>query len=243
VGGTPVAAALFGAANRWGKLPVTWYANDFYSAVAITDMSMVPLPGGYPGRTYKYFDTAGTGLAPPLFPFGAGLSYTTFALSGGCPNPPAWAATGGSAGAARAPVNCSVTVTNTGARDGDEVVQVFAAARAGSVRAARAAAAAACGAALPPEPDVLAKKQLVGFARVFVPRGGAATADFSIPFNALASVDGAGDRVVWPGEYELAFETGGAGAPRLEVPLRVAVQGGAGAEGCDRVWARRFPKL
>jgi hypothetical protein len=123
------------------------------------------------------------------------------------------------------------------------VVQVFAAARAASVRAARATAAAACGAALPPQPDVLAKKQLVGFARVFVPRGGTATVEFSIPFNALASVDAAGDRAVWPGEYALAFETGGAGAPRVEVPLRVAVQGGAGAEGCDRVWARRFPKL
>lgn len=54
VGGAPVAAALFGAVNRWGKLPVTWMANDFYGAVAITDMSMVPLAGGYPGRTCKF---------------------------------------------------------------------------------------------------------------------------------------------------------------------------------------------
>ena len=218
------------------------YANDYYSAVAITDMSMVPLPGGYPGRTYKYFDTAGTSLSAPLFPFGAGLSYTTFTLAGGCPSPPAWRAEGGSAGAAQAPVNCSITVTNTGARDGDEVVQVFSSARAGSVRAARAAAAAACGAALPPAPDVLAKKQLVGFQRVAVPAGRAVAVNFSIPFAALASVDAAGDRVVWPGDYALAFETGGEGAPRVEVPLRVAVEGGAG-QGCDGVWARRFPKL
>jgi beta-D-xylosidase 4 len=135
-----------------------------------------------------------------------------------------------------------VTVTNTGTRDGDEVVQVFSVARAGSVHSARATAAAACGATLPPAPDTLAKKQLVGFQRVAVPSGRSVTVDFSVPFNALASVDSEGDRVVWPGDYVLSFETGGEGAPRVEAPLRVAVQGGAG-EGCDGVWARRFPKL
>ena len=99
-----------------------------------------------------------------------------------------------------------------------------------------------CASCSAPAPDVLAVKQLVGFQRVAVPAGRAVTVAFTIPFAALASVDAEGDRVVWPGDYALAFETGGQGAPRVEVPLRVDVQGGAGKEGCDGVWARRFPK-
>ena len=94
-GGTAVADVLYGDYNPAGRLPVTFYKNvgqlpDFQ------DYSMK-------GRTYRYFE--GT----PLFPFGHGLSYTTFAY-----------------GKAEAKDGCLlVPVTNTGSMDGDEVVQLY----------------------------------------------------------------------------------------------------------------------
>lgn len=63
------------------------------------------------GRTYRYFE--GT----PLYPFGYGLSYTTFSYSG--LNGPGAAVAAGSA------ANFDVTVTNTGARAGDEVAELY----------------------------------------------------------------------------------------------------------------------
>ncbi len=63
------------------------------------------------GRTYRYFD------GPVLYPFGYGLSYTTFAYSG--------ATVSAKAIKAGKPVNASVTVRNTGSRDSDEVVQLY----------------------------------------------------------------------------------------------------------------------
>ena len=94
-GGTAVADVLYGDYNPAGRLPVTFYKNvgqlpDFQ------DYSMK-------GRTYRYFE--GT----PLFPFGHGLSYTTFAY-----------------GKAEVKEGCLlVPVTNTGRMDGDEVVQLY----------------------------------------------------------------------------------------------------------------------
>lgn len=74
-GGTPVAAALFGATNRWGKLPVTWYPQQYFPLLTIEDMDMVH-GGGGAGRTYKYYNSTAVGLATnssgmPLFDFGA----------------------------------------------------------------------------------------------------------------------------------------------------------------------------
>lgn len=59
-GGAPVAAALFGASNRWGKLPVTWYPRGYFGLLPITDMDMVH-GGGGAGRTYKCACAAGGG--------------------------------------------------------------------------------------------------------------------------------------------------------------------------------------
>ena len=94
-GGTAVADVLYGDYNPAGRLPVTFYKNvgqlpDFQ------DYSMK-------GRTYRYFE------GMPLFPFGYGLSYTTFAYG-------------------KAEVkdgSLLVPVTNTGSMDGDEVVQLY----------------------------------------------------------------------------------------------------------------------
>lgn len=94
-GGTAVADVLYGDYNPAGRLPVTFYKN-VGQLPDYEDYSMK-------GRTYRYFE--GT----PLFPFGHGLSYTTFAY-----------------GKAEVKDGCLlVPVTNTGSMDGDEVVQLY----------------------------------------------------------------------------------------------------------------------
>lgn len=96
-GGTAVADIIFGDYNPSGKLPVTFYKNS----------SQLPDFEDYrmTGRTYRYF----TGEA--AFPFGHGLSYTTFSF--GTPKYDAKKGT------------LSVAVTNSGKHDGEEVVQVY----------------------------------------------------------------------------------------------------------------------
>ncbi len=98
-GGRAIAEVLFGDVNPSGKLPVTFYKDD----------SQLPdfLDYTMKGRTYRYFK------GEPLFPFGHGLSYTTFrktlqradAYEGGC--------------------IIQAEVENTGKRDGEEVVQIY----------------------------------------------------------------------------------------------------------------------
>ncbi|KAI9196246.1 hypothetical protein LWI28_022269 [Acer negundo] len=73
-GGTAIADVLFGTANPGGKLPMTWYPQDYLSKVPMTNMGLRADPTrGYPGRTYRFYK------GPVVFPFGHGLSYTTFA--------------------------------------------------------------------------------------------------------------------------------------------------------------------
>lgn len=102
-GGRAVAETLFGDYNPAGRLPVTFYRNidqlpDF------EEYSMA-------GRTYRYMKDV------PLFPFGYGLSYTTFSYG-----KPVLNKTRLKAGEV---VRLSIPVTNTGKLAGDEVVQVY----------------------------------------------------------------------------------------------------------------------
>jgi beta-glucosidase len=96
-GGTAVADVLFGDVNPSGKLPVTFYKRSD-QLPDYEDYSMK-------GRTYRYFNDA-------LFPFGYGLSYTTFEVD-------AKTAIDGKG------VDVNFTVENTGKRDGTEIVQVY----------------------------------------------------------------------------------------------------------------------
>ncbi len=98
-GGTAVADVLFGDVNPSGKLPVTFYKNS-NQLPDYEDYSMK-------GRTYRYFSDA-------LYPFGYGLSYTTFKIG----NEKLTAAADGTG-------SLSVDVTNTGSREGTEVVQLY----------------------------------------------------------------------------------------------------------------------
>jgi beta-glucosidase len=102
-GGAAVAETLSGRNNPAGRLPVTFY-KDVTQLPDFEDYSMK-------GRTYRYFE--GT----PLYPFGYGISYTTFSYSG-LTLPASDLAAGGT-------LTAEVTVTNTGSRAGDEVAQLY----------------------------------------------------------------------------------------------------------------------
>lgn len=102
-GGEGVARVLFGDEAPAGRLPVTW-PRDIRDLPPFESYAM-------DGRTYRYMETA------PLFPFGFGLSYSTFqynavVLSSASLRP------GGE-------LVATVRVTNTGPRDADEVVQLY----------------------------------------------------------------------------------------------------------------------
>ena len=99
-GGTAIAETLFGNCNSGGRLPVTFYRNTS-ELPSFEDYAME-------GRTYRFFK------GEPAYPFGFGLSYTRFAYS-------ELEVERGDGGVA-----VRVTVDNTGGRDGDEVVQVYA---------------------------------------------------------------------------------------------------------------------
>ena len=102
-GGTAVADVLFGDYNPAGRLPVTFYRNNS-QLPDFEDYNMV-------GRTYRYM------TQKPLFSFGYGLSYTTFAYG-----KPALDNVSVKIGQN---LGLIVPVTNTGKRDGEEVVQVY----------------------------------------------------------------------------------------------------------------------
>ncbi|MBR5483689.1 MAG: glycoside hydrolase family 3 C-terminal domain-containing protein [Alistipes sp.] len=99
-GGKAIADVLYGDVNPSGKLPLTFYADDSQLA-DFEDYSMK-------GRTYRYFE------GKPLYPFGHGLSYTTFKFGK--------ARIAETADGSKALV---VTVRNTGKRAGEDVVQLY----------------------------------------------------------------------------------------------------------------------
>jgi beta-glucosidase len=101
-GGQAVAEVLFGDYNPAGKLPITFYKN-IQQLPDFEDYSMK-------GRTYRF-------MSDPLFPFGFGLSYTTFSIGD--------AKLSNTTMKANESVELTIPVTNTGKRDGTEIVQVY----------------------------------------------------------------------------------------------------------------------
>lgn len=100
--GTAIADVLFGDYNPAGRLPVTFYKGD-NDLPGFSEYSM-------DGRTYRYFK------GEALYPFGYGLSYTTFNYS---------ALTAPKTIGKNKKITVSVTVKNTGTRAGEEVVQLY----------------------------------------------------------------------------------------------------------------------
>lgn len=158
-GGTALADVLFGDANPGGRLPVTFYKSA-EQLPPFSDYSMQ-------GRTYRYF------AGQTLFPFGFGLSYTTFAYKN--LKVPREAQAGGAA-------KISVDVTNTGNRQGDEVVQVY--------------LKGPGGAGLTPI------RTLVGFERVALRPGETRTVSFSLRPRDFAHPSEGGHFQASPGAFE-----------------------------------------
>jgi len=138
-GGTAVADVLFGNYNPSGKLPITFYEKTA-DLPAFTDYRMA-------NRTYRYF----SGKA--LFPFGFGLSYTTFDY---LPVTPAAVTV-----AAGDVIHFTVPVKNTGDRDGDDIVQVYV--------------------HHTDSPVAQPIRSLVAFKRVTVAKGATVNVDFDLP--------------------------------------------------------------
>ncbi|PTX98408.1 glycoside hydrolase family 3 C-terminal domain-containing protein [Opitutus sp. ER46] len=171
-GGTAIAEALFGDLNPGGKLPIT-----FPRTVGQLPYNFPFKPGSHATQDGKD-DPNGLGAAAiegALYPFGHGLSYTTFAYRDLRVSPAAVAPDG--------EVSVTCTVTNTGRRAGDEVVQLYCRDVVSSV--------------------TTYELNLVNFQRVSLQPGESRTLELQVPARALALINRQGRRVVEPGAFEL----------------------------------------
>jgi beta-glucosidase len=161
-GGTAAAEVLFGDVNPGGKLPITFPHSvgdlpDFYNHKPSDNRS-------YAFSTRK-----------PLFPFGFGLSYTTFKFENVRVEPKQIVVAGNT--------KVSVDVTNTGMREGDEVAQLYIHQRVASVT----------------RPVM----ELKGFQRVTLKPGEKRTVTFDVTPDMLSMLNRDMNRVVEPGEFDL----------------------------------------
>jgi beta-glucosidase len=164
-GGTAIAETLSGRNNPAGRLPVTFY----------TGVDQLPPFENYAmqGRTYRYFQ--GT----PLYPFGYGLSYTTFSYSKlKLPE---------SSIAADQPLAVDVTVTNTGKFAGDEVAQLY---------------------LTFPDVKGAPLRALRGFQRVHLNPGEAQMLHFELKSRDLSMVSEAGEPIIAAGKYSVLLGGG-----------------------------------
>jgi beta-glucosidase len=175
--GAAVADAIFGKIDPSGKLSISWPSDA--SAVGGDFNGGAPSPlGDQP----KFFDQLpGTGFGPghaynPLYPFGYGLSYTSFSNSGLTVAPSV-----GRSGKE----SVTLTVTNTGTMAGTDIIPVYVAQPVSSV-------------VVPPQ-------RLVGFARVTLNPGQSQTVNLSFPVSTLGESQGdinsAAAPTVQPGNY------------------------------------------
>jgi beta-glucosidase len=163
--GHAIADVLFGDYNPGGKLPVTFYksVNDLPS---FKDYNLTK-------QTYRFFK------GEPLYPFGYGLSYTTFGYDGLKVN---------QTHKAGDPVKVSVNVKNTGTVLGDEVVQVYVS----HVDAA----------------TKTPLRSLVQFQRVTLNAGESKQVDFTIAAESFAIVNATGEKSIKPGQFDVAVGGG-----------------------------------
>ena len=177
-GGQAVADIIFGDVVPSGKLPVTFPAST-EQLPAFDDYSMK-------GRTYRYM------TEKPQYPFGFGLSYTNFRFDSINLSSSDIAA-GGS-------VKVTVTVSNTGNMDADEVVQIYITKDERSENEPVAA--------------------LRGFRRIFVPAGKSEKAEFELHSAAFETVSAEGEYQLAPGVYTV-IAADAAPVPSVSMPLAV----------------------
>ena len=153
---------LAGDSNPAGRLPLTFYSS----------LSQIPPFENYSmrGRTYRYF------ADKPLYGFGFGLSYTSFAYDN-LRIAPAKVAAGD-------PVTVEGDVKNTGAMAGDEVVELY---------------------LTQPKAFETPLRVLAGLKRVHLSPGESAHVSLTIDPRSLGQVDGNGNREIVPGEYVVSL--------------------------------------
>jgi len=176
-GSEAIARTIFGDNDHLGgKLPYTIYDKDYITKMKMTDMEMT---NGV-GRSYRYYK--GT----PLFPFGYGLSYTSFDFKMNV------SSLHFTTGDTKTSVSVAVEVTNTGSRTGDEVVQLYFAPK-----------------SLSKQKNHPLIKQLGGFERVHLAPKASTTVTFLIDSSFFNLVDPAtGNRISTPGDYDLTAFNG-----------------------------------
>jgi len=187
-GGNAIAQTIFGDNNPAGRLTQTWYTSEYITQCSFFDMNMRPNSStGCPGRTHRFY----TGT--PVFAFGEGMSYTTFAYEtevSAVRSELKVADINAKVEAARyrphlseEVVRVSATVTNNGDMDGDEVILVM-------LKPPSTAAAAAAGAP---------RQQLGDYDRIHLKVGQTKTVEFRVtahdlafahPDGAVATIDG-----------------------------------------------------
>ena len=183
-GGTAVAQALAGDFSPAGRLPVTFYKSAD-QLPSFEDYSMS-------GRTYRYFDGA------PLYAFGYGLSYTTFAYS----NPRVDRTTVTADGA----VSVSVDVANAGNMSSDEVVELY---------------------LTHPGIGGAPLRALQGFQRVHLDRGQRRTVSFTLRGRELSVVNEAGQRQIVPGTVRVWIGGGQPGSKLPGAQTQFNISSGA----------------
>jgi beta-glucosidase len=182
-GGAAIADTLSGRNDPAGRLPVTFY-ESVDQLPNFEDYSMN-------GRTYRYFK------GQPLWPFGYGLSYTSFRYSDlSLPRQPI---------AAGRSLDTSVRVTNTGKVAGDEVVQLYL--------------------EFPDVPGA-PLRALRGFRRIHLAPGASQTVRFHLRRRDMSMVTAQGDIIVAQGTYSVSIGGGqpGTGAPSVGGRFRVQGQ-------------------
>jgi beta-glucosidase len=185
--GRALADVLLGSHPPTGRLAQTWYRSDD-DLPGIGDYDIIKSK-----RTYLYFDGA------PLYPFGHGLTYTTFAYQE--------LKLSSAEAAAEDTLTATVRITNTGSTEATEVIQLYARARG----------------AWPERPQ----RQLLGFTRLTLAPGQTAAAEIRLPVAALATWDVETHRMtVSPGAYDILV---GASSADIRQATQLTVRGPAPA--------------
>ncbi len=178
-GGPAIAETLFGQNNPTGRLPVTFYAAT----------TQLPPFDSYAmsGRTYRYF----TGT--PLYPFGFGLSYTTFSYSAA-----RLSATTLTAGQ---PLTVAAQIKNTGQREGEETVEFY---------------------LIPKHKSGVPLRALVAFQKLRLKPGESRPITTTIAPRALSLVAPDGTRSIQAGDYDLYLGSGQPGSSTgLTLPFTI----------------------
>jgi beta-glucosidase len=181
-GGTAIAQTLSGANNPAGRLPVTFY-RGVEQLPPFEDYAMK-------GRTYRYFE------GKPLFPFGYGLSYTTFSYRE--LRLPKKTINAGD------PLIAEVTVANTGKCEGDEVVQLYL--------------------TFPNLPGA-PLRALRGIKRVHLKSGESKSVRFELKDRDLSMVTETGEPIIAEGKYSLSIGGGQPNTSAPTVPGTFLVKG------------------